>query len=162
MWRRYRSSVGWAVLISGGVGVLCGLAVYLGGNADYRSQSGWGGIAYWVALGALFGIGTGAAAIVGGAVAIVLRDRSLSRGGSSRVALGVAGASIGSALLWGVLGAVTAATGGAGYSLIFIGVAAVAALLTAILARTILSRAERRQDGDVVEFRSDPTSGGKK
>jgi len=56
-------------------------------------------------------------------------------------------------VLWIGFGIVAAVTGGAGYLYMFIGIAAVAGLTSAVLARTMLSRAERRQDGDVVEFR---------
>ncbi|MGZ0710416.1 hypothetical protein ACWPKO_18970 (plasmid) [Coraliomargarita sp. W4R53] len=55
-------------------------------------------------------------------------------------------AAIGSALVWGAFGVVIAMTGGAGYSYIFIGVAVVAAVFTAVLARIMLGRVERRHD----------------
>lgn len=154
IWRRYRSTAGWALLGSAAIGILCGLAVYLGANPDYRAQSGWGGFAYWISLGAILGGGTGLAAILGGAVAIVLRDRDLSRESRSRILLGVAGASIGPVLLWGAFGTIATATGGADYLYIFIGIAAAAVVVTAVLAGVMLSRAERRQDGDTVRFRA--------
>ena len=153
IWRRYRSTLGVAIVASAVLGLFCGLAQYLTGNADYRAQSGWGGFFYWIALGACLGIGTGLTACAGAVTAIWLRDRRLGRPSASRVILGTVGASIGAAVLWIGFGIVAAVTGGAGYLYMFIGIAAVAGLTSAVLARTMLSRDERRQDGDVVEFR---------
>ncbi|WP_396668054.1 hypothetical protein [Microbacterium sp. R86528] len=146
IWRRYRSTLGLAIATSAAIGILCGLAVYLGGNADYRAQSGWGGFAYWIVLGAVCGVGTGFMAILVAVLAVASRDRDLARASSSRINIGVAGATIGSALPWGAFGVATAMTGGAGYSYIFIGVAVVAAVFTAVLARIMLGRVERRHD----------------
>lgn len=153
IWRRYRSTLGLAVVASAVLGLLCGLALYLTGNADYRAQAGWGGFFYWIALGAGLGIGTGLIACAGGVTAIWLRDRQLGRPSASRVLIGTVGASAGAVVLWLAFGFVAAVTGGAGYLYMFIGIAVVVGLTTAVLARVILSRAERRQDGDVVEFR---------
>ncbi|MCC9054095.1 hypothetical protein LOK55_07280 [Microbacterium sp. F2E] len=153
IWRRYRSTLGLAIVASAMLGLFCGLALYLTGNADYRAQAGWGGLFYWIALGAGFGIGTGLTACAGGVTAIWLRDRQLGRPSASRVLIGTVGASVGAAVLWLAFGVVAAVTGGAGYLYMFIGIAVMAGLTGAVLARTMLSRAERRRDGDVVEFR---------
>jgi len=152
-WRRYRSTLGWAAIASAVVGIALGLVIYAAGNADYRAQAGWSGFAYWLAIGAVLGLGTGLAALVGGAVALVARDRDFARNSESRITIGTLGASIGAALSWAAVGVATALSEGIALWPLSTGVAVGAALIAAIVARILLGRAERRQEHDVVEFR---------
>lgn len=149
LWRRYRSTLGLAFAASASLGALVGLAVYAGGNADYRVQAGWGGFIYWVILGIVLGAGTGLFSIAGGAVAMVIRDRNLRRTSAARVRIGTLGASIGAVLPW----IAVAVAAGSVWWLFALGIAVVVGLVTAAFARVMLGRAERQQDGDVVEFR---------
>ncbi|WP_424446278.1 hypothetical protein [Microbacterium sp. CH-015] len=151
-WRRYRSTLGWAAIASPAVGAALGLAIYASGNADYRAQAGWSGFAYWLAIGAVLGLGTGLAALVGGTVCLVARDRDFARNSASRITFGTLGASIGAALAWVAVG-VAALPGSIAWWPLFVGLAVAAALVAATVARILLGRAERRQDGDVVELR---------
>ena len=137
------------MVVSAVLGIFCGLALYLAGNADYRAQAGWGGFVYWVILGGGLGAGTGLAGVLGGVVGVVIWDRGLRRSSVARIRIGTTGAALGAALPW----VVVAVAVGPGWWPFPFGVAILVALVTAVLARIILSRAERRQDGDVVEFR---------
>lgn len=132
---------------------MLGLAIYAAGNADYRDQAGWGGLAYWLAVGAVLGLGTGLAALVGGTVSLVTRDRDFARGSTSRIASGTLGASIGAALAWLALGA-AALPGSIAWWPIFVGLAVAAACVAAVIARILLGRAERQPSPDVVESRA--------
>jgi len=149
LWRHYRSTLGWALASSAALGAFVGLAIYAGGNADYRAHAGWGGFIYWVVLGAVVGTGTGIACVAGGAVAVAIRDRGQRRTSAARVRIGTLGASIGAVIPW----IVVAVAAGSAWWPFALGIGAVVGLVTAVLARVMLGRAEQRQDGDVVEFR---------
>lgn len=146
IWRRYRSTLLLAVMISAAMGTACGLAIYMTGNADYRAQSGWVGFAYWVGLGGGSGIATGLAAMLGGVA--LLKDPVSSEASGSRIKRVTIGASIGGGLLWLIIAVVVAVTGGADYAYIFVIVAVVVAAVAALLARAILSASSvREHDG---------------
>ncbi len=140
--------MGWALAGSAFLGALVGLAIYFGGNADYRAQAGWGGFVYWVLLSGVLGVGTGLAGATGGAVAVAIRDRDLRRSSSARIRIGTLGATIGAALPWIAL----AVAVGSGWWPLPLGIATLVALVTAALARIMLIRAERGVDGDRLEI----------
>lgn len=125
------------------LGIFCGLALYAGGNADYRAQAGWGGFVYWIALGGGAGAVTGLAACMGAAVALVARDRDLRRESEARVAIGAVGASIGAVGPWIVVGVAVSFSTAPGWWLFPLGVAVMVAVGAAVVARVLFARAER-------------------
>jgi hypothetical protein len=120
LWRRYRWIVITSVPTAALIGMLLALALYLGGNADYREQGGWSAFAYLTATGALVGALTSVPAIVGASAALALKDRSLTRTPSARAWIGALGAAVGALVGWTALATVNAlltADGGAWFSM---------------------------------------------
>lgn len=144
MWHRYKSAAGWGLLIASGLGIVIGLGLYLSSHSGYRMHAGWGGFFYWIALGAVFGVITGITAVAGGLIALVIRKRSRSQNKWSPVAAGATGASIGASLVWVVFWVATAATGGIGYTPLFVIIVIAVAAGAAISAVIVLDRAEQR------------------
>lgn len=146
LWRRYRSTIGWALLVAAGAGSFLGFALYMGGNPDYRAHAGPLGLVYWLALGAILGVTTAIAALVGGAIALLVRDRGLTRSPQTRIVAGTIGAAVGAIALWlgiGIVNAVVTEIGGSFFGLAIL-IALISAVVTAIPAGLLLNRAERR------------------
>lgn len=145
-WRRYRS----AVVLSAPTGVAIGCAVaiglYLGGNADYRTQGGWDALTYLLAAGALVGCMTALAALLGGVVVVLLTDRRLNRAPAWRVRSGAVGAAGGASALWLAVGLSNAPPSSQGAVELFWIVAGsgIAAVSGGVGALILLQRAERK------------------
>lgn len=130
------------------MGGLFYLALYLGGNPDYRSYGGWGAFFYTVIVGSVIGAGTAIAAACGGALAIWIWDRRLERSAGSRKVAGSVGAAIGAVALWLCFGVANALVNSAGWSWfgltgIFV---AVAAPIAAVLASVLIARADKKAE----------------
>lgn len=145
LWRRYRFAVLGSVPIGAVLGIVMNLALYLGGNPDYRDQGGWGAFIYTLAVGSVVGGANALAALVVGALAVLVFDRHLRCPARVRVTGGAVGAAAGAAALWlgaGVLDSFTSLNGGAWFFVfvLFAGIAAAVAFLAALF---LLKRAER-------------------
>jgi len=145
LWMRYRSVAMAAVPVGVLAGVILGVAVYLAGNPEYRAQGGPTAFWYWAAVGAVLGGGTALAALAGGALSILVTDRSTSRVSGARVLAGSVGAAVGAAVLWLAIGLFTGIASPAGSSWFgaSVVIALVAAVAAGVLAALMLRRAER-------------------
>lgn len=157
LWRRYRSTLAWGLVLAVVLGSVVGTIIYLGTNPGYREQVG-PGLAYWLGLGAVLGGITGVASFAGAAFAILFRDRSFSRSNHPRILSGAVGAAIGAASPWLAFGLVNAAGSPYAASTLFVAIiiAFVSAVVAGMLARLLLIRAQRKWDG---EFAAAPLGG---
>lgn len=145
MWRRYRGALAWAVPTGAALGAVLGILFYMGSNAGYREQGGWGAFGYLVGGSALLGVVVALFAAIGGAVAVVIRDRPMLRSGRSRVRAIVFGAVIGAAVPWLAVAVATGVTGTFGVlgPAILVLPLVVSAVLAGIVADALARRAER-------------------
>src|SRR5699024_9187601 len=145
MWHRYRFTLLIAVAIGAGTGVAIGLAIYLGGNADYRSFGGWGAFLRIVAIGGACGAGTALAASIVSMIALVIADRRLEKSLRHRKTAGGLGAAAGAAAFWlglGVADGLSTAAGWQWFALTWVFVA-VSAPIAALSAVVLIGRADR-------------------
>lgn len=146
LWHRYRRAIAWSLPLGAAGGAGIALVMYATGNPDYRSQGGSGALIYLLVLGVAVGAATALAALIGGSIAIVAKQRSLRRNPHIQVAAGVIGAGIGAGLLWivvGVVNAIVTPTGASWIGVIII-FALIAAVSSAVLASVVLGRSERQ------------------
>lgn len=147
LWRRYRWIVIASVPVAALIGALLALALYLGGNPDYREQGGWSAFVYSTVLGAAVGALSSVPAIVGAGVALALKDRALTRTPQARVWIGGSGAAIGALFAWAILAAVNAlmsAEGGGAWFALYLIAGMVAAAISAAAAAALIWRTETR------------------
>ncbi|GAA1055824.1 hypothetical protein GCM10017608_30040 [Agromyces luteolus] len=140
LWRRYRWIVITSVPAAALIGMLLALALYLGGNPDYREQGGWSAFASMAATGTVIGALTSVPAIIGAAAALALKDRRLRRTSGARAWIGALGAAAGALVGWTALttiNAILTTEGGAWFSVYLI-FAVLASLISGAAAAALI------------------------
>lgn len=145
LWRRHRVAALGAVPLGAAIGVAFSFALYLSGNRDYRERGGWSAFAYTFVVGAGIGGVTALAALVGGALALLLLGRHSERTARACAVIGAVGAAAGAGALWIVVGIVTTIVTptGAAWFFGFALLAGVSAIVAVAVAWGMLHRAEQ-------------------